>query len=194
MLHPVAAENLGLAIVQLDRNRNNQRFARVAKPLMHAGIQIHQLSHMIQLLLSVQKCFVIKFLHGSLSNADDVSHNRLSPIILVFGIMKRMNCFCNLEILPMRLDKYLKVSRLVKRRTVAAELCQGGHVKINGQTAKPAAEVKPGQTLELRFGNRLLTVKIAQTPEKAVPAQLADTLYEIVQEIQLQTSPRENPL
>ncbi len=94
----------------------------------------------------------------------------------------------------MRLDKYLKVSRLVKRRTVAAELCQGGHVKLNGQTAKPAAEVKPGQTLELRFGNRLLTVKITQTPEKAVPAQLADTLYEVVQEIHLQTAPRENPL
>lgn len=89
----------------------------------------------------------------------------------------------------MRLDKYLKVSRLVKRRTVAAELCQGGHVKINGQTAKPAAEIKPGNTLQLRFGNRLLTVKVAQVPEKAVPAQLADTLYET-----LEDKPLESPL
>lgn len=85
----------------------------------------------------------------------------------------------------MRLDKYLKVSRLVKRRTVAAELCQGGHVKINGQAAKPSAEVKPGNLLQLRFGNRLLTVKVVQVPEKAVPAQLADTLYETLEETPL---------
>jgi ribosomal 50S subunit-recycling heat shock protein len=87
----------------------------------------------------------------------------------------------------MRLDKYLKVSRLVKRRTVAAELCQGGHVKINGQTAKPSAEVKPGNLLQLRFGNRLLTVKVVQVPEKAVPAQLADTLYETLEETALES-------
>lgn len=82
----------------------------------------------------------------------------------------------------MRLDKYLKISRLVKRRTVAAELCQGGHVKMNGQSAKPSTEVKPGNTLQIRFGNRLLTVKVVQVPEKAVPAQLADTLYETIEE------------
>lgn len=87
----------------------------------------------------------------------------------------------------MRLDKYLKVSRLVKRRTIAAELCQGGHVKINGQTAKPSAEVKPGNLLQLRFGNRLLTVKVVQVPEKAVPAQLADTLYETIEETSLES-------
>jgi len=82
----------------------------------------------------------------------------------------------------MRLDKYLKVSRLVKRRTVAAELCQGGHVKINGSIAKPSTEVRPGNTIEIRFGNRVLTAKILQVPEKAVPAQLADTLYELISE------------
>lgn len=89
----------------------------------------------------------------------------------------------------MRLDKYLKISRLVKRRTVAAELCQGGHVKLNGQTAKPSAEVKPGNTLQIRFGNRLLSVKVVQVPEKAVPAQLADSLYETLEE-----TASENPL
>lgn len=87
----------------------------------------------------------------------------------------------------MRLDKYLKVSRLVKRRTVAAELCQGGHVKINGQSAKPSLEVKPGNLLQIRFGNRLLTVKVVQVPEKAVPAQLADSLYETVEEVSLES-------
>jgi ribosomal 50S subunit-recycling heat shock protein len=94
----------------------------------------------------------------------------------------------SLGIRSMRLDKYLKVSRLVKRRTVAAELCQGGHVKVNGQTAKPSVEVKPGNELQIRFGNRLLTVKVVQVPEKAVPAQLADTLYELISETALETS------
>jgi len=88
----------------------------------------------------------------------------------------------------MRLDKFLKVSRLVKRRTVAAELCQGGHVKINGNTAKPAAEIKPDDLLQIRFGNRLVTVKVVQVPEKAVPAQLADTLYTLLEEKTLESS------
>lgn len=82
----------------------------------------------------------------------------------------------------MRLDKFLKVSRLVKRRTVASELCQGGHVQINGKAAKPAAEVRPGDRLRIRFGNRLLSVVVAQVPEKAVPPQLADTLYTVVED------------
>lgn len=47
----------------------------------------------------------------------------------------------------MRLDKYLKVSRIVKRRTVANELCSAGRVKVNGRTAKPGTEVKPGDVL-----------------------------------------------
>lgn len=88
----------------------------------------------------------------------------------------------------MRLDKYLKVSRLVKRRTVAAELCQGGHVKINGNTAKPAAEVKVGDGLQIRFGNRILTVTILQVPQKAVPAQLAETLYQLIDERPVENS------
>ena len=82
----------------------------------------------------------------------------------------------------MRLDKYLKVSRLVKRRTVASELCQGGHVKVNGKSAKPAIEVKVDDVLQIRFGNRILTVSVAQVPEKAVPAQLAETLYNLIDE------------
>lgn len=77
----------------------------------------------------------------------------------------------------MRLDKYLKVSRLVKRRTVAAELCQGGHVRLNGNVAKPSSEVKAGDTLQIRFGSRLMTVQVIRVPEKAVPAQEADSLY-----------------
>jgi ribosomal 50S subunit-recycling heat shock protein len=88
----------------------------------------------------------------------------------------------------MRLDKFLKVSRIVKRRTVAAELCDGGHVKINGKTAKPAAEVKVGDVLQIRFGNRLLTTEILRVPEKAVPAQDADSLYQLLDEHGLESS------
>ena len=55
----------------------------------------------------------------------------------------------------MRLDKYLKVSRLIKRRTVAKEACDGGRVTLNGRAAKAGAEVSPGDIMEIRFGARL---------------------------------------
>lgn len=87
----------------------------------------------------------------------------------------------------MRLDKFLKVSRLVKRRTVACELCQGGHVKVNGNVAKPAAELKVGDILQIRFGNRLITARVEQVPVKAVPAQAADSLYTLLEETPLET-------
>lgn len=55
----------------------------------------------------------------------------------------------------MRLDKYLKVSRIIKRRTVANEACSGGRVTLNGKVAKPGAEVKPGDIMTIRFGDHL---------------------------------------
>jgi ribosomal 50S subunit-recycling heat shock protein len=54
----------------------------------------------------------------------------------------------------MRLDKYLKVSRIIKRRTVANEACSGGRVTLNGKVAKPGAEVKVGDVMTIRFGDR----------------------------------------
>jgi len=101
--------------------------------------------------------------------------------------MQSGKIYGRLGIITMRLDKYLKVSRLVKRRTVAAELCQGGHVKINDTVAKPSTEVKPGNTLQIRFGNRVVTVKVELVPEKAVPAQMADTLYQMIDERSLES-------
>jgi ribosomal 50S subunit-recycling heat shock protein len=80
----------------------------------------------------------------------------------------------------MRLDKFLKVSRLVKRRTLANELCVGGGVQVNEKVAKPATEVHPGDVLTLIFGNRTLTVKVELVPEKAVPAQSAASLYTVL--------------
>ena len=80
----------------------------------------------------------------------------------------------------MRLDKFLKVSRLVKRRTVANELCDGGHVQINGKVVKPSVDVAVGDILRLRLGNRVLTVQIQEVPFKVPPVQEASRLYHVV--------------
>ena len=65
----------------------------------------------------------------------------------------------------MRLDKYLKVSRIIKRRTVAKEASEGGRVTINGKTAKPSSEVKEGDVLEIRFGDKLARFRILAVAE-----------------------------
>lgn len=83
----------------------------------------------------------------------------------------------------MRLDKYLKVSRLIKRRTVAKEVCDSGRVTINGKIAKASSEVNPGDQLVITFGQKLVKVKVLATPE-TVKAQDAKSLYEILGEEQ----------
>lgn len=70
----------------------------------------------------------------------------------------------------MRIDKYLKVSRLIKRRTLANEACETGHVSINGKTAKPGSEVKVGDTIDVRFGSSLTTVEVTSVAEHASKA------------------------
>ena len=65
----------------------------------------------------------------------------------------------------MRLDKYLKVSRLIKRRTVANEACDAGRVMINGKTAKAGAEVKAGDVIEIGFGTRNVKVEVLDVQE-----------------------------
>ena len=62
----------------------------------------------------------------------------------------------------MRLDKYLKVSRLIKRRTVANEACDGGRVMINGKPAKASANVKEGDIIEIAFGNKSVKAEVLQ--------------------------------
>ena len=81
----------------------------------------------------------------------------------------------------MRLDKYLKVSRIIKRRTVANEACAGGRVTVNGKVAKPGAEVKPGDMLAIRFGERVGTYEVLSVAE-TVRKEQADSLYRIVAE------------
>ena len=65
----------------------------------------------------------------------------------------------------MRLDKFLKVSRLIKRRTVANEACDAGRVMVNGKTAKASADVKAGDILEIAFGTRTVKAEILSVQE-----------------------------
>ena len=81
----------------------------------------------------------------------------------------------------MRLDKYLKVSRIIKRRTVANEACSGGRVSLNGKVAKPGAEVKPGDEMTIRFGDKLGRYRILSVAETVRKDAAAD-MYEILAE------------
>ena len=79
----------------------------------------------------------------------------------------------------MRLDKWLKVSRIIKRRTVANEACDGGRVTVNGKTAKASYEVKAGDILEIRFGEKTLKLRILDVKNTVGKAD-APALYEEV--------------
>ena len=65
----------------------------------------------------------------------------------------------------MRLDKYLKISRLIKRRTVANEACDAGRVLVNGKPAKASVKVKPGDIIEIQFGTRTVKVEVLDLQE-----------------------------
>ena len=80
----------------------------------------------------------------------------------------------------MRLDKYLKVSRIIKRRTVAKEVCEGERVSINGKIAKPSTVVKEGDIIEIKFANRSLKARIINIAEH-VKKENAKEMYEIIE-------------
>ncbi len=81
----------------------------------------------------------------------------------------------------MRLDKYLKVSRLIKRRTVAKEACEGERVTINGKIAKSSTAVKEGDIIEIQFANRTLKAEIINIAEH-VKKEDAKEMYKIIAE------------
>ena len=81
----------------------------------------------------------------------------------------------------MRLDKFLKVSRIIKRRTVAKEACDGGRVSINSKVCKPGVEVKEGDVLEIRFGSRLGRYQITDVRE-VVRKENAAEMYRVLEE------------
>ena len=74
----------------------------------------------------------------------------------------------------MRLDKYLKVSRLIKRRTVANEACSGGRVTVNGKTAKAGTNVKPGDEIRIQYGNREVAVEVLAVMDTVKKDQAAE--------------------
>lgn len=81
----------------------------------------------------------------------------------------------------MRLDKFLKVSRLIKRRTVANEVSDMGRVLVNGAPAKAAKKVKEGDIITIEYANRKVCAKILKVPMNNVSVQEAATLYEILE-------------
>ena len=74
----------------------------------------------------------------------------------------------------MRLDKFLKVSRLIKRRTVANEACDAGRVMVNGKTAKASVKVKQGDVIEIQFGTRTVKVEVLELQETTKKEEAKD--------------------
>ena len=81
----------------------------------------------------------------------------------------------------MRLDKFLKVSRLIKRRTVAKDVSEKERILVNGLAAKPSKQLNVGDIIEILGGKSSTKVKILTIPDGNVPAQLAETLYTVVE-------------
>lgn len=79
----------------------------------------------------------------------------------------------------MRLDKYLKNSRIIKRRTVAKEACEQGRVEVNGKIAKPGVELRIGDTIRITFGSNVLAVRVVSMPE-TVRKDDAESMYEVI--------------
>ena len=81
----------------------------------------------------------------------------------------------------MRLDKYLKVSRIIKRRTVANDACDTEHVSVNGRRAKASYDVKEGDVLEITFGQRTLKIRVLAVKDNVAKAD-ASAMYEVIEE------------
>ena len=82
----------------------------------------------------------------------------------------------------MRLDKFLKVSRLIKRRTVANTVSEMGRVLVNGNSAKPAKQLKVGDIIEIEYSNRVEKVEVLVIPTGNVCVQDASSLYRVIEE------------
>lgn len=89
----------------------------------------------------------------------------------------------------MRLDMFLKVSRLIKRRPVAKQMCDAGRVLVGGQPAKPGREVRPGDVITLRAARRTVKAEVVELPRGNVPKDRAAELYRIVEEAEAKDEP-----
>lgn len=81
----------------------------------------------------------------------------------------------------MRVDKFLKNARLIKRRTVAKQAADGGRIEVNGRTAKAGTEVAAGDTMKIAFGNKTLEIEILAVPE-TVRKEQAQEMYRVIGE------------
>ena len=81
----------------------------------------------------------------------------------------------------MRLDKYLKVSRLIKRRTVANDACDGEHICVNGKTAKASYQVKIGDIISITYGEKTVNVRVTDIKESTKKADAAD-MFEVIKD------------
>lgn len=79
----------------------------------------------------------------------------------------------------MRLDKFLKVSRIIKRRTVANEACDAGRVSVNGKVVKASADIKVGDVIEIRFGEKVFKAEVLNVAEHVLKNQAAE-LYKVI--------------
>ena len=82
----------------------------------------------------------------------------------------------------MRLDKFLKVSRLIKRRTVANEVSDQGRVLVNNNQAKPSKDIKAGDIITIEYFSKNLTIRVLEVPERNISVQQAKELYEIIED------------
>src|SRR5690606_35588230 len=94
---------------------------------------------------------------------------------IIFGMKRRKRSDF------MRLDKFLKVSRLIKRRPLAKQIAERKRIKVNGQVAKPSVNVETGDAIEIKFGQTIVTVKVTSVKED-VRKEEATTLYQVIKE------------
>ena len=87
----------------------------------------------------------------------------------------------------MRLDKFLKISRIIKRRSVAKEVADKGRIQINGKLAKSSSDVKVGDQLKIQFGNKTMEVKVNELHE-STKKEDAQKMYGIISEIRKQNT------
>ncbi|MCB2834185.1 RNA-binding S4 domain-containing protein [Streptococcus dysgalactiae] len=87
----------------------------------------------------------------------------------------------------MRLDKFLKVSRIIKRRPVAKEVADKGRIKVNGVLAKSSTDLKLNDHIEIRFGNKLLTVRVLEMKD-STKKEDALSMYEIISETRIEAN------
>ena len=85
----------------------------------------------------------------------------------------------------MRLDKYLKVSRIIKRRPIAKEVADKGRIKVNGILAKSSTDLKINDEIEIRFGNKILLVRVLEMKD-STKKEDADKMYEIIKETRVE--------